>query len=103
MAIRLRLELALSDAIQLTFFGHPLMRLRGTFNLVLEVVAFGRQQLCDLIDAARTARAKQPRRVIYRLADLELVASHGNLLFGDRSDPPTYDSTGAPAVAAAPR
>src|SRR5262249_25895633 len=71
---------ALSDAIKLAFFGHPLVRLRGTFDLVLEVIAFGRQQLRDLIDAARTARAEQPRRVIYRLANLELVAGHGMLL-----------------------
>jgi len=72
---------ALSDAIKLAFFGHPLVRLRGTFNLILEVVAFGRQQLRDLIDAAGAARAEQSRRVIYRLANLELVAGHGILLF----------------------
>jgi hypothetical protein len=52
-----------SDAIKLAFLGHPLMRLTGTFNLVLEVIAFGRQQLRDLIDAAGT-RAERSRCVI---------------------------------------
>jgi hypothetical protein len=59
------------------------MRLRGAFNLVLEVVAFGRQQLRDLINAARAAGAEQPRCVIDRLADLELVAGHGFLRRSD--------------------
>jgi hypothetical protein len=44
----------LSDAIKLAFFGYPLMRLSGTFDLILEVVAFGRQQLRNLVDAAGT-------------------------------------------------
>ncbi len=36
------------------------MRLGTTFNLVLEILAFGWQKLRDLIDAAPTAGAERP-------------------------------------------
>jgi hypothetical protein len=63
--------------IELTFLGHPLVRLGGTFDLVLKVVALGRQKLRDLIDAARTATdAKPPRCTIYSLANLEFMVAH---------------------------
>ena len=58
------------------------MRLGGTFNLVLEVVALGRQELRDLKDAARTDRSVQPRCVVYRLADLEFVEAHSSSITG---------------------
>ena len=51
---------------ELTFLDHPLMRLGGTFDFVLKVVAFGRQELRDLIDAPRTpGEAKPPGSIIY--------------------------------------
>jgi len=56
----LRSEFRHIGAIELAFLGHPLMRLSGAFDLVLKVVAFGRQKSRNLIDAARTAGAEQP-------------------------------------------
>lgn len=47
----------LCGATELAFFRYALVRLGGTFDLVLEVPAIGRQELRDLIDAARTACA----------------------------------------------
>jgi len=67
------------------------MRLSGAFNLVLKIVAFGRQKLHDLIDAAG-AGAEWAGCVIDRLADLEFMAGHGFLRHRYRSDPPTCDS-----------
>lgn len=52
------------------------MRLDNTFDLVLEVVAFGWQKLRDFIDTARITGTKRPRCITYRLADLEFVTSH---------------------------
>src|SRR5690348_15255119 len=69
---------ASADAIELALFDDPLMRLGSTFNLILKVVAFGRQKLRDLISAAG-AGAERARGVIDRLTDLEFVAGHGSL------------------------
>jgi hypothetical protein len=41
----------LYSVIKLAFFPYPIVRVGGTFDLVLEVVALGRQELRDLIDA----------------------------------------------------
>src|ERR1041385_4762763 len=68
---------ASADAIELALFDDPLMRLGSTFNLILKVVAFGRQKLRDLISAAG-AGAERARGVIDRLTDLEFVAGHGS-------------------------
>jgi hypothetical protein len=55
----------LSGAIKLAFLDHPLMRLGGAFDPVLEVIALRRQKLRDLIDAAApTTGAGRRRRVI---------------------------------------
>jgi hypothetical protein len=62
--------------IKLTFLGHPFVRLGGTFDLVLEVVALRRQKLRDLIDAARASSAVEPRCIVYGLADREFVGAH---------------------------
>jgi len=40
-------SLSLSSAIKLAFLDYPLMRLASTFNLILKIVAFGRQKLRD--------------------------------------------------------
>jgi hypothetical protein len=47
-------------AIELAFLDHPLMQFGGAFNLVLKVVAFGRQKSRYLIDACRSTDAERP-------------------------------------------
>jgi hypothetical protein len=66
----------LSDEIKLAFFRHPLMRFGGAFDSILEVVAFGRQELRDFIDRAHRGNAERSRCVIDRLTDFEFVAGH---------------------------
>jgi hypothetical protein len=58
-------------AVELAFLGDAFVRLAGALDAVLAVVALGREELCDLVDAA--ASAVRPRRVKDGLADLELV------------------------------
>jgi hypothetical protein len=53
----------ISGAIKLAFLDHPLMRLGSTFNLILEVVAFGWQKLRDM---AYFVAATRPIRSIMR-------------------------------------
>ena len=50
------------SAIKLAFFDNPLVRLACTFAPILEIIAFGRQELRDLVDMAGGAAAKRPRR-----------------------------------------
>jgi hypothetical protein len=63
----------LQIALEFAFFDDPLMRLSGAFDAILAIIAFGRKQLCNLVDAACRAAAIDPRSVKYALATLELV------------------------------
>src|SRR5215831_4192301 len=59
--------------IQLTLLDHPLMRLVRALDAVLMVVTFRRQQLGDLVDAARPAAAVGAGGEEDALADLEFM------------------------------
>jgi hypothetical protein len=48
------------------------MRLSRVFDAILTIIAFGRKELCNLVDAA-CAAAVAPRSVEYALAELEFV------------------------------
>jgi hypothetical protein len=61
------------DTKQLAFLDDPLVRFAGIFNPVLTIVAFGRQELRDLINAVRTATTEGARDKAHRLADFEFV------------------------------
>jgi len=52
------------------------MRLVSALDAILTIIAFGWEQLCDLVDAACRATAIDPRSVEHALADLELVIAH---------------------------
>lgn len=66
-------------AAELTFLDDPLVRFAGALDPVLIVIAFGRQQLCDLILAVAAATAERPGGVTHTLADLEFILTHGVL------------------------
>ncbi len=63
----------LQIALEFAFLDDPLMRLVGALDAILTIIAFGRKQLCDFVDAACRATAIDPRSVEHALADLELV------------------------------
>src|SRR6516165_5168073 len=67
------------NAIQLAFLDDPLVRFIGIFNPVLVVIAFGWQELCDFISAARTATTERSGRKADRLTDFEFVLVHRTL------------------------
>src|SRR6266850_632764 len=69
-------------AVELAFLDDSLMRLVGALDAVLAVVALGRQELRDLVDAADPAAAIGPGRIVDGLADLEFVFAQG-VLRGD--------------------
>jgi len=64
------------NAIQLAFLDHPLVRFIGIFNPVLVVIAFGRQELRDFVNAVRTAATERSGRKADRLTDFEFVLVH---------------------------
>src|SRR6266851_417989 len=65
--------------VELTLLDHPLMRLVRALDAVLMVVAFRRQQLGDLVDAARPAAAVGAGGIEDALADLEFMIAQANL------------------------
>src|SRR5713226_62457 len=65
--------------VELTLLDHPLMRLVRALDAVLMVVAFRRQQLGDLVDAARPAAAVGAGGIEDALADLEFMIAQVNL------------------------
>src|SRR5947207_1089364 len=62
-------------AVELAFFDHPLVRLVGAFDSVLVVIALGRQELCDLVDATHSAMSETPN-VFHHLANFEFMFTH---------------------------
>src|SRR6516165_1205229 len=67
------------NAIQLAFFDDPLVRFIGIFNPVLVVIAFGWQEMRDLINAVGTATTEGSGRKADRLTDFEFVLVHRTL------------------------
>ena len=65
----------LQIALEFAFLDDPLMRLVGALDAILTIIAFGRKQLCDLVDAACRATVIDPGSVEHALADLELVVA----------------------------
>src|SRR5262245_54334274 len=63
----------LQIALEFAFLDDSLMRLVGALDAILTIIAFGRKQLCDLVDAACRATGIDPGSVEHALADLELV------------------------------
>ena len=63
----------LQIALEFALLDDPFMRLVGALDAILTIIALGRKQLCDLVDAACRAAAIDPRSVEHALADLELV------------------------------
>ena len=61
------------NAIQLAFFDDPLVRFTGIFDPVLVVIAFGWQELRNLINTVRTAATEGSGRKDDRLTDFEFV------------------------------
>jgi hypothetical protein len=68
--------------IELAFLSDPFIRLVGTFDPILELVALGRQQLCYLIGTLRTASTKMGN-VTDRLSNFESMTPHDVLWGGD--------------------
>src|ERR1700722_6442080 len=82
----------LCDAIELAFLDDPFVRFIVVLDPVLTVVACGRQELLDRIDAVRAAATEGSGRKTHRLADLEFVILHRSLRYwlrptGKRSMP----------------
>jgi hypothetical protein len=68
------------ERIELAFLSYPFMRLVGTFNSILEIVAFEWQKLCYRVGAVRYAGAER-RHVVHCLSDFEFMAAHNILDF----------------------
>jgi hypothetical protein len=68
--------------IELAFLSDPFIRLVGTFDPILELVALRRQQLCYLIGPLRTASTKMGY-VTDRLSNFESMTPHDVLWGGD--------------------
>jgi hypothetical protein len=66
------------------FLSYPFMRLVGAFNPILEIAAFGWQQLRYGVDAVRNPHTEM-WYVIDRLSDFEFVAAH-NVLDDNRME-----------------
>src|SRR5215813_14136792 len=66
----------LFNAIQLAFFYDSLVRFIGIFNPVLTVIAFGWQELRDLINAVRAAATEGSGHKAHRLTDFEFMRAH---------------------------
>jgi hypothetical protein len=66
-------EVRSAVAVELAFFGHTLEGFARTFDPVLVFVAFGWQQLDDLVAAAGARTAHCTGGKIDRLTDMELV------------------------------
>jgi hypothetical protein len=79
-------------ALEFAFLDDLLMRLVGALDAILTIIAFGRKQLCDLVDAACRATAIDPRSVEHALADLELVTAQVILRPEDREVHPTVET-----------
>jgi len=62
--------------IQLAFFGDPLVRFIRTLDPILIVIAFGRQEMRDLVVADCTAAVVPRGRKPYRLTDFEFALVH---------------------------
>ena len=66
----------LCNAIQLAFLDDSLVRFIGIFNPVLTVIAFGWQELRDLINAVRAAATEGSGHKAHRLTDFEFMLVH---------------------------
>ncbi len=82
-----------SGAIQLVFLHYSLVRLAGVSDPILEIVAFGRQELSDRIEASGFLTAK----ITYELADLKFVITHASVSPFLRSPPRSRPSHFAPS------
>ena len=67
------------------------MRLVGALDAILTVIAFGRKQLCDLINSACRATTIDPR-VEHALADLEPVIAQANIRREDKDLRPAVET-----------
>jgi hypothetical protein len=66
----------LCNAIQLAFLNDSLVRFIGIFNPVLAVVAFGWQELRNLINAVRAPATEGSGDKTHRLTDFEFMSVH---------------------------
>jgi len=71
-------------AIELAFLDNTFVRLAGALDAILAIVAFGREQLYDLEDAAHAAATIRTGREMNRLADLEFVFAQRALPDGEK-------------------
>src|SRR5262249_22735755 len=67
------------------------MRLVGALDAILTVIAFGRKQLCDLVNSACRATTIDPR-VEHALADLEPVIAQANIRREDKDLRPAVET-----------
>ena len=72
----------LAIAVELAFLGHALERLAGTLNPVLMFVAFGRQQLHNLVAAAGPGTSHRTGGKINRLAHMKFVGPRSRFTYG---------------------
>ena len=63
----------LQITLEFAFLDHSLVRLVKALDAILTIIAFGRKQLCDLVDAACRAGAMDTRAVKHALSDPELM------------------------------
>src|SRR6516164_437807 len=78
------------NAIHLAFLDDPLVRFIGIFNPILVVIAFGRQELRDLINTVRTAATEGSGRKDDRLTDFEFVLVHRTVHHVQRDCAPPF-------------
>jgi hypothetical protein len=71
-------------AVERALLDDAFVRLAGALDAVLAVVAFGREQLYDLEDAAHAAATIRTGREMDRLADLEFVFAQRALPDGEK-------------------
>src|SRR5215813_3866140 len=81
----------LQIALEFAFLDDPLMRLVGALDAILTVIAFGRKQLCDLVNSACRATTIDPR-VEHALADLEPVIAQANIRREDKDLRPAVET-----------
>jgi len=71
--------------VELAFLHDPLVRFVHALDPVLALIALGRKQSRDLIDAAVAAAPIGPGRVADGLADLEFVVAQAVLRAADKA------------------
>ena len=71
------------SALQLALLGNALVRLIRALDAILLLVAFGRQDTHDLVDAGRIAAAEQARDDVDIVTDAKLMSQDNLLIYAN--------------------